>query len=78
MLLLKKCNMYDGRFRDLKELKEYVNSSNDKKELRKDLLQEIGYQNMIQPMDVKENSYIYKMNFLSLEDIIENFSVFAE
>ena len=74
-LLLKKCKMHGGPFTDLKELKEYVNSSNDKKELKKDLRQEIGYQKMIHPMDVKERSHLYKMNFLSLEEIIENLSI---
>ena len=43
----------------------------DEKKLKKDLCQEIGFQKMLHPVDTKERSHLYKMNFLSAEEMVE-------
>ena len=56
----------------------YVNSTTDEKKLKKDLRQEIGLQKMLHPLDVKERNLLYKMNYLSAEEIVENLSILLD
>ena len=57
-LLLRKCKQHGGPMSSLTELKRFVNSSDDKVVLKKLLREEIGFQKMMHPVDVRERSFI--------------------
>ena len=70
-ILLRNCKSHGGSFANLKELKITA----DEKKLKKDLHQEIGFQKILHPVDVLERSHLYRMNFLSIKEIVENLSI---
>ena len=77
-IFLKNCKSHGGPFINLQEVKMYVNSTTDEKKLKKDLRQEIGLQKILHPVDVKERNYLYKMNYLSAEEMVENQSILLD
>ena len=77
-ILLKNCKSHGGQSINLQEVKMYVNSTTDEKKLKKDLCQEIGLQKMLHPVDVKERNHLYKMNYLSAEEMVENLSILLD
>ena len=72
--LLRKCKGYGGAFTSISELTEFVQNSTDTLSLRRVLREEVGFQKMLRPVDVKERGLLYKMNFICVEEVIENLS----
>ena len=62
----------------LSKLKRFVNSSDDNVVLKKLLHEEIGFQKMMHPVDVKERGHLYKMNFLTVEQLVENLTILLD
>ena len=54
----------------LHKLKTFVNAKADEKKQKKGL-----HQKMLHPVDVRERSHLYKMNYLSIEEMVENLSI---
>ena len=50
-------------------------SNTDQKALKKGLRQEIGFQKMLHPNDVRERGHLYKMNYLTSEEFAENLAI---
>ena len=75
--LLQKCKKHGGPFTDIYELKEYVKCT-DKKLMRSSLRQEIGFSKLLHPADAKERPHLYKMNYLTIEKLIENLSILLD
>ena len=62
----------------LTELKRFVNSSDDNVVLKKLLRVEIGFQKMMHPVAVKERGHLYKMNLLTVEQLVENLTILLD
>ena len=70
-----KCKKHNGPLGTYTELTNLVNNTADKKHLKSYLRQEIGFQKMMHPFDAKERPHLYKMNFLSPEQLAENLAI---
>ena len=56
---------------------EFVNSVPDS-EKKKAIRQEIGFQKLMHPLDAKERSHLYRMNYLDVELMIENLVILLD
>ena len=77
-LLLKKCKSHGGPVTSIEDVTYLVNKTDDKKKLKSSLRSEIGFQKVLHPFDAKERSYLYKMNFLSAEELAENLTILLD
>ena len=76
-VLLKKCKEHGGPLSSLIKLTNLVKNTKDKSTL-KTFLRQVGFQKMLHPLDAKERSFLYKMNFLSVEQLAENISILLD
>ena len=77
-VILRKCKDHGGPFVNIRELKEFINQTTDQNVLKRGLRQEIGFQKMLHPVDVRERSHLYKMNFLTTEELVENLTILLD
>lgn len=77
-ILVKKCKDHGGPLITIKEIQDLVKKISDPKKLKSCLRAEVGFQKAIHPFDAKERSHLYKMNFITVEEIVENLSILLE
>ena len=71
-LLLIKCKENGGPTSSTSDVNDMVARITDQKKLKACLRTEVGFQKALHPFDSKERSHLYKMNQLSVEEMIEN------
>ena len=54
------------------DVRDMVSRITDPKKLKSALRAEVALQKVLHPFDAKERSYLYKMNFVSAEELAEN------
>ena len=77
-VILSKCKEHGGPFVNIRELKDYINQATDQKVLKSGLRQEIGFQKMLHPNDVRERGHLHKMNYLTNEELAENLTILLD
>ena len=77
-LLLKRCKQHGGPITSADELKMLYDRSKDEKILRSYLRAEVGFQKALHPFDARERSHLYKMNYLSVEQLTENLTILLD
>ena len=77
-VILSKCKEHGGPFVNIRELKDYINQTVDQKVVKRGLRQEIGFQKMLHPNDVHERGHLYKMNYLTNEEMAENLTILLD
>ena len=77
-LLLNQCKRHGGPFTSRSEIRDLVKKTHDQKILKSYLRSEVGFQKALHPFDAKERSHLYKMNFLSVEELIENLTILLD
>ena len=60
------------------EVKHLVENEHDEKKLKSSLRSEVGFQKALHPFDAQERSYLYKMNFLTVEELTENLIILLD
>ena len=76
-ILLKRCKNHGGPVVTMEELKQLVKETEEEK-LRSCLRQEIAFKKVMHPLDAKEKPHLYKMNFLSHEELLENLVILLD
>ena len=71
-LLLIKCNENGGPTASTSDVHNMVARITDPKKLKSCLHTEVEFQKALHPFDAKERSHLYKMNDLSVKELIEN------
>ena len=56
---------------------EFVNNVRDS-EKKKAIRQEIGFQKLMHPLDAKERSHLYRMNYLAVDQMLENLVILLD
>ena len=77
-LLLKKCKQHGGPVATVEDVRMLVNNESDEKKLKSCLRTEVGFQKALHPFDARERSYLYKMNYLSVEELTENLVILLD
>ena len=70
-ILLKKCKLHGGPVTSAEEVRNLVIRIDDN-DLKSCLRAEIGFQKALHPFDAQERSHLYKMNYLSVDELVEN------
>ena len=76
--LLNQCKWHGGPFTWTLEIQDLFKETHDQKILKSYLRSEVGFQKALYPFDAKERSHLYKMNFLSVEELIENLTILLD
>ena len=77
-ILLRKCKEHGGPVTNLDELKKLAQSEMEEKKLKSCLRTEVGFQKALHQFDAQERSHLYKMNYLSIEELIENLTILLD
>ena len=75
--ILEKCKLHNGPFTTIKQVKDNIKDSSSA-DVRKVLRQEITFQRVMHPADAKERTELYKLNFLSNEELLTNLCILLE
>jgi hypothetical protein len=75
-ILLQKCKDHNGPIVSTKDLKHLIKQSGD--ELKKFLRQEVAFKKVMHPLDARERPDLYKMNYLTQEQLIENLTILVD
>ena len=70
-ILLKTCKKHNGPTTCSDDVRDLLNRVDDD-QLKSCLRAEIGFQKALHPFDARERPHLYKMNFLSAEELTEN------
>ena len=75
-LLLAKCKEHKGPFVNSEEVKAFLATcTEDEKVLKSGLRQEIGFQKCLHPVDARERTDLYRMNYLTSQQLAANLIV---
>ena len=77
-LLLAKCKEHQGPFVNVKEANASVKKTPEEALLKRSVRQEIWFQKLLHPVDARERSHLYKMNFLSGQELVENLIILLD
>ena len=73
-VILQKCKQHGGLIVTTKDLNDLLNSTNEK-DIKTYLCQEISFQKLMHPIDAKDRSHLYKMNYLTVEQMVQNLTI---
>ena len=76
--LLIQCKRHGGPLTSTSQIRDLVNETHDLTNLKSYLRSEVGFQKALHPFDAKERSHLYKINFLSVEELIENLTILLD
>ena len=76
-VILQRCKQHNGPITNTKELKDFVKKTSNN-ETRKHRRNEIIFQRLIHPIDAKERPYLYKVNDVNTDQLLENFAILLE
>ena len=78
-ILLQRCKKREGPVVTVSELKALVKQcEDDEKKLKSFLRQEVGFKKVMHPVDAQERPDLYKMNFLTHEELLENLMILMD
>ena len=59
-------------------MNQFVKKVANDAEMKKAIRQEIGFQKILHPLDAKERSHLYRMNYLGADQMIENLIILLD
>jgi len=78
-LLLSKCKEHQGPFVNSGEVKAFLTRcADDDKALKSSLRQEIGFQKCLHPVDARERHDLYRMNYMTSQQLAANLIVLLD